>query len=55
MTTAAKVQRATVADLLAIPEEHRRHEIIDGILVEKEAASGRHGGAQVRIARRLGP
>ncbi len=55
MTTAAKVQRATVADLLAIPEEHRRHEIIDGVLVEKEAASGRHGGAQVRIARRLGP
>ena len=55
MSDAAKVQRATIADLLAIPEEHRRHEIIDGVLVEKEAASGRHGGAQVRIARRLGP
>ena len=55
MTDAAKIQRATVADLLAIPEEHRRHEVIDGVLVEKEAASGRHGGAQVRIARRLGP
>ncbi len=52
MTDAAKAQRATVADLLAIPEEHRRHEIIDGVLVEKEAASGRHGGAQVRIADR---
>jgi Uma2 family endonuclease len=55
VTEAAKVQRATVADLLAIPEEHRRHELIDGVLVETEAASGRHGGAQVRIARRLGP
>lgn len=55
MADAAKVRTATVADLLAIPEEHRRHELIDGVLVEKEAASGRHGGAQVRIARRLGP
>jgi Uma2 family endonuclease len=51
----AKAQRATLADLLAIPEQHRRHEIIDGTLVEKEAASGRHGGAQVRLARHLGP
>lgn len=55
MSASAKLQKATVADLLAIPEEHRRHELIDGVLVEKEAASGRHGGAQVRIARRLGP
>ncbi|MEO6772661.1 MAG: Uma2 family endonuclease [Kofleriaceae bacterium] len=55
MTSPAKLQMATVADLLAIPEQHRRHEIIDGVLVEKEAASGRHGRAQVRIARRLGP
>jgi Uma2 family endonuclease len=51
----AKVASATVADLLAIPEEHRRHELIDGVLVEKEAASGKHGGAQGRIFRRLGP
>jgi Uma2 family endonuclease len=51
----AKVAIATIADLVAIPEEHRRHEVIDGVLVEKEAASGRHGGAQVRLARRLGP
>ena len=51
----AKLCGATIADLLAIPEEHRRHEIIDGVLVEKEAASGRHGGAQVRLSRRLGP
>jgi Uma2 family endonuclease len=51
----AKLRRATIADLLAIPEEHRRHEVIDGVLVEKEAASGRHGGAQGRLFRRLGP
>jgi Uma2 family endonuclease len=51
----AERKLATIADLLAIPEEHRRHEVIDGVLVEKDAASGRHGGAQVRLARRLGP
>jgi len=55
MTGTAMQRRATLADLLAIPEEYRRHEIIDGVLVEKEAATGRHGGAQVRLARRLGP
>lgn len=48
-------ERATIADLLALPETTRRHELVDGVLIEKEAASGRHGGAQVRIARRLGP
>lgn len=42
-------------DLLAIPEEFRRHELIDGVLVEKEAASGRHGGAQGRVFRKLEP
>lgn len=31
---------ATVDDLLAIPEERRRHALIDGELVEREAASG---------------
>ena len=55
MSDPAKVTPATIADLLAIPERHRHHELIDGVLVEKEAASGRHGGAQVRLARRLGP
>ncbi|MBI2390053.1 MAG: Uma2 family endonuclease [Deltaproteobacteria bacterium] len=45
----------TVADLLAIPEGIRRHEIVDGELVQKEAASGRHGGAQARLSRKLGP
>jgi Uma2 family endonuclease len=51
----AKIHQATVADLLAIPEERRRHELIDGVLMEKEAASGRHGRAQGRLFRRLGP
>jgi Uma2 family endonuclease len=51
----AKLQVATIADLLAIPEERRRHEVIDGVLIEKEAASGRHGGAQLRLGEQLGP
>ncbi|HMG24159.1 MAG TPA: Uma2 family endonuclease [Kofleriaceae bacterium] len=51
----ASKQAATVADLLAVPEEHRRHEIIDGVLVEKAAASARAGAATGRLARRLGP
>lgn len=55
MSSPAILKRATVADLLAIPEDRRRHELIDGTLVEKEAASGRHGGAQGRLFRRLGP
>ena len=54
MTEPAK-PKATLADLLAIPEEDRRHEIIDGVLVEKQAATGRHGQAQARLARGLGP
>lgn len=49
------LRRYTIEDLLAIPEERRRHEIVDGQLVEKEAASGRHGGAQGRLFRTLGP
>jgi len=48
-------RRATIEDLLAIPEAQRRHEIVDGTLIEKEAATGRHGGAQVRLSRKLGP
>jgi Uma2 family endonuclease len=55
MTDAAQNRPATVEDLLAIPESQRHHEIIDGVLVEKEAATGKHGGAQVRLSRKLGP
>jgi Uma2 family endonuclease len=46
---------ATIDDLLAIPEGRRFHELIDGHLVEKEAASGKHGEAQTRLGRNLGP
>ncbi|MFO0763030.1 MAG: Uma2 family endonuclease [Byssovorax sp.] len=41
---------ATAADLLAIPEAQRRHEIIDGELVQKAMPSPRHGGAQASLA-----
>lgn len=44
---------ATLEDLLAIPEDQRRHEIIDGELVEKGAASGEHGGAQADLVTAL--
>lgn len=43
----------TLDDLLAIPEEVRRHEIIAGELVEKEAASGKHGSVQGRTFQSL--
>ena len=46
---------ATLADLLAIPEGQRRHEVIDGVLVEKQAASGAHGKAQGRLNAKLYP
>jgi len=55
MSDAPKGPLATITDLLAIPEDRRRHEVIDGVLVEKEAASGRHGGAQVRLGAELAP
>jgi Uma2 family endonuclease len=55
MSVVGKRARATVDDLLAIPEADRFHEVIDGSLVEKDAASGRHGAAQVRLSRKLGP
>ncbi len=45
---------ATLADLLALPEEERFHEILDGELVEKEATSGQHslphGEALIHLA-----
>jgi Uma2 family endonuclease len=40
---------ATLADLWAIPEGERRHELIDGELSEKAAPSGEHGGAQASV------
>ena len=46
---------ATVADLMAIPEEHRFHEIIDRELVEKASPSFEHGGAQRKLSACIDP
>ena len=46
-------KRATLEDLFAIPEEARRHELIDGELVEKGAATGEHGGTQADLVSTL--
>jgi len=46
---------ATVADFLAIPEERRFHELIDGELLEKAMPSPKHGGAQASLAAVLFP
>ena len=45
---------ATLDELLAIPEAERRHEVIDGEIVEKGAATGEHGGTQADLVRTLG-
>jgi Uma2 family endonuclease len=52
---ALKVAPATLADLLAIPEDVRRHELLDGAIVEKGAASGEHGSAQHKLSLFTGP
>lgn len=39
-------KRATLEDFLAIPEEERFHELIDGQLVRKAEPSGEHADAQ---------
>ncbi|MFO0759986.1 MAG: Uma2 family endonuclease [Byssovorax sp.] len=52
MSAVAKMLPArafTVDDFFAIPEGERRHELIDGELVEKGAATGEHGGAQADL------
>ena len=57
MSTAALKNPATVAteaDLLALPEQGRGHELIDGELVEKQAGF-RHGRAQFNLAGLLAP
>lgn len=48
-TASQKPRPATAADLLAIPEERRFHEIIDGGLIQKAAPSFEHGDAQSAI------
>ncbi|KYG09773.1 hypothetical protein BE21_01430 [Sorangium cellulosum] len=46
--------RASLAELLAIPEEQRFHEIVDGELVRKAMPSGPHGRAQRVLGGRIG-
>ncbi|MDC0682606.1 hypothetical protein [Sorangium atrum] len=41
---------ATIADLLALPEAQRFHEIIGGELVPKSMPSQKHGGAPASLA-----
>lgn len=45
VTSAAK-RSATLEDFLAIPEEERFHELVDGEIVRKADPSGEHGGSQ---------
>ena len=52
--TARSLRSATLADLLAIPEAERHHEIVDGDLVRKALPSLRHGAAQAGLAEELG-
>jgi Uma2 family endonuclease len=54
MSTSAK-QLATVEDLFAIPEEDRHHELIEGTIEPKGAASGRHGAAQRKLSAYVDP
>lgn len=49
-SAALKLPAATLADLLAIPESQRFHEIIDGELSRKAMPSLRHGTAQMGLA-----
>jgi Uma2 family endonuclease len=51
MSVAARMPPSllTAADLLAIPEEERFHEIIGGELVRKAMPSGSHGSAQLGV------
>ncbi|HSN96893.1 MAG TPA: hypothetical protein VLS89_01300 [Candidatus Nanopelagicales bacterium] len=47
---AATPPTATAADLLALPEEQRFHEVIGGELVRKASPTGEHGAAQAALA-----
>jgi Uma2 family endonuclease len=55
MSAVAKPRRATAADLLAIPEDERFHQIIDGELVPKASPTGEHGDAQSWLSAILKP
>lgn len=44
---------STAADLFAIPEDARFHELVEGEILPKEAATGEHGDAQAGLAELL--
>ncbi|MGQ0507589.1 MAG: Uma2 family endonuclease [Myxococcaceae bacterium] len=46
---------ATAADLYAIPEAVRRHELVHGVLVEKAQPSAEHGTAQRKLGTFVDP
>src|SRR5256885_3159621 len=46
---------ATVADLFAIPEDSRYHELIAGVIVPKAAPSAEHGTAQRKLGALVDP
>ncbi|MDC0741511.1 Uma2 family endonuclease [Polyangium mundeleinium] len=49
------VPLATLEDLYAIPEEKRRHELIEGVIYEKGAATGEHGHGQFKLSTWMAP
>jgi len=51
----APKKTATLTDYLAIPEEDRHHEILDGELVQKTQPTARHGNAQLKLGVALDP
>lgn len=46
---------ATIADLLAIPEDERFHELIGGEIISKAAPSAEHGAAQRKLGTLIDP
>jgi len=54
-STAPSALHATEADFFAISEEERFHELLAGQLVPRALPSGRHGSAQLRLGRCVGP
>ncbi|MBI4957510.1 MAG: Uma2 family endonuclease [Myxococcales bacterium] len=56
MAVAAKRSgRHTLEDLLAIPEQERFHEVLDGELVRKAMPSAKHGSTQLATSQLLRP
>jgi Uma2 family endonuclease len=53
MSVALKPRPASLADLLAIPEPERFHELIGGEIVQKAMPSPKHGSSQANLTGRL--